>query len=154
MHNYMWTTTTVLRPFVWDYLGKPVPEETFTHSYLSWSSTILYQLPLSTTINNILHVQFTCFTVFLYTLYPSPLWSTSWSGTLHFILHLHINLTILMSNSWSATTISFLTGHVSLLCNILHHIQLLYSVPLTINDIFILVSNGTKCLNLFQAENQ
>jgi len=24
-------TTTVLRPFVWDYLGKPVPEETFTH---------------------------------------------------------------------------------------------------------------------------
>jgi len=27
-----WATTTVLRLFVWDYLGKPVPEETFTHS--------------------------------------------------------------------------------------------------------------------------
>jgi len=42
-------TTTVLRPFVRDYLGEPLPEETFTHSHLSWSSTILYQLPPSTT---------------------------------------------------------------------------------------------------------
>ena len=25
------TTTTVLRPFVWDYPGEPVPEETLTH---------------------------------------------------------------------------------------------------------------------------
>jgi len=25
------TTTTVLWPFVWDYPGEPVPEETFTH---------------------------------------------------------------------------------------------------------------------------
>jgi len=25
------TTTTVLRPFVWDYQGEPVPEETPTH---------------------------------------------------------------------------------------------------------------------------
>ena len=31
------TTTTVLRPFVRDYPGKPVPEETFTHPP-SWSS--------------------------------------------------------------------------------------------------------------------
>jgi len=23
-----------LRPFVWDYLGEPVPEETFNHSYI------------------------------------------------------------------------------------------------------------------------
>jgi len=28
-----------------------------------------------------------CLTVFLYNLSPSPLWSTSWYGTLHFILH-------------------------------------------------------------------
>jgi len=27
------TITTVLRPFVWDYLGEPVPEEIFTHSH-------------------------------------------------------------------------------------------------------------------------
>jgi len=25
------TATTVLRPFVWDYPGEPVPEETLTH---------------------------------------------------------------------------------------------------------------------------
>jgi len=25
------TTTTILRPFVWDYPGEPVPEETLTH---------------------------------------------------------------------------------------------------------------------------
>ena len=25
------TTATVLRPFVWDYQGEPVPEETLTH---------------------------------------------------------------------------------------------------------------------------
>jgi len=29
------TTTTVLWPFVWDYPGDPVPEETSTHSHLS-----------------------------------------------------------------------------------------------------------------------
>jgi len=61
-----WTTTTTttivnnhLRLFVWDYLGESVPEETFSHLHLSWSSTILYQLPPSATIDNILPVQFT-----------------------------------------------------------------------------------------------
>jgi len=34
-------------------------KKTFTHSYLSLSSTILYELPPSTTINSILPVQFT-----------------------------------------------------------------------------------------------
>jgi len=33
--------------FVWDNLGEPVPEETFTHSHLSWSSIIPYLLPPS-----------------------------------------------------------------------------------------------------------
>ena len=50
------TTTTILWPFVQVYLGEPVPEETLTHSHLSWSSTILYQLPPSTTIYSILPV--------------------------------------------------------------------------------------------------
>jgi len=63
--------------FVQDYPGEPVPEETFTHSHLSWSLTILYQLPPS----------LTRLTVFLHNFYPSPLWSTSWSCTLHFIFH-------------------------------------------------------------------
>jgi len=32
------------------YPGEPVPEERFTHSHLCWSSTILYQLPLSSAL--------------------------------------------------------------------------------------------------------
>jgi len=63
MHAH--THTIVLWSFVWDYLGEPYQKKTFTHSDLSWSSTILYQLPPSTTIHNILPVQFMCFTVFL-----------------------------------------------------------------------------------------
>ena len=42
----------------------------------------------------------------------------------------------------------FLTGQVSLLCSILLCTQLLYSRPLLINDISLLASNGTNCLNL------
>jgi len=44
---------------------------------------------------------------------------------------------------------SFLTGQVSLSCNILLRTRLLYNLPLTINDISLLVSNGNNCLNLF-----
>jgi len=66
-------TVTVSQPFVWDYPGEPVPEETFTNSHLSWSSTTLYQFPLSTMIHSILPVQFTCLTVFLNNLSPGPL---------------------------------------------------------------------------------
>jgi len=58
-----------------------------THISLSWSPVILYHLPPSTTIHSILPVQITCLTVFLHNLSPSPLWSTSWTGTFHFILH-------------------------------------------------------------------
>jgi len=47
------TTTTVLRPFVRDYPGEPVPEETLTHPPSS-SSSSLYQLLPSTTIHSIL----------------------------------------------------------------------------------------------------
>ena len=43
------TTTTVLWPFVWNYPGEPVPEETLTHPP-SWSSPNLYHLLPSTTI--------------------------------------------------------------------------------------------------------
>jgi len=49
---------------VWDNPGKPVPEETFTCSHLSWSSVIPYLLLPSITIHGILPVQFTCFAVF------------------------------------------------------------------------------------------
>ena len=52
------TTATVLRPFVWDYPGEPVPEETLTLPP-SWSSSNLSQLLPSTTIHSILLVQIT-----------------------------------------------------------------------------------------------
>ena len=68
--------------------GEPVPEETFTHSQLSWSSFVRYMLHPSTTIHGILHVQSTHLTIFFRNLSPSFLWSTSWPGTLHFILHI------------------------------------------------------------------
>jgi len=57
-------TTTVLRPFVWDYPGEPVPEETLTHPP-SWSSSNLYQLLPSTTIHSILPVEIVCLADFL-----------------------------------------------------------------------------------------
>jgi len=50
--------------FVRDKLGEPVPEETFSHSHLSWSSIIPYLLPASIMIHGILPVQFACLTVF------------------------------------------------------------------------------------------
>jgi len=46
-------------------------------------------------------------------------------GTLSFTLMSHIHLTILIFACWSATSFSFLTGQVSLLCIILLHTQLL-----------------------------
>ena len=63
-------------------------------------------------------------------------------GTLSFTLTSHIHLTILISALWSATSFSFITGQISLSCNKSLGTQLLYSLPLIIND--ILVSNGNK----------
>jgi len=54
---------------------------------LLWSSIIPYLFPPSITFHGFLSVQFTCLTVFFHNLSPSFLWSTSWSCTLHFILH-------------------------------------------------------------------
>ena len=48
--------------FVRDNPGEPVPEETFTHSHLSWSSIVPYLLYPSTTIHGILPVQSACLT--------------------------------------------------------------------------------------------
>ena len=70
-------------------------------------------------------------------------------GILSCIFTPHIHLTILISARWSATSFSVMTGQVSHPCNILLHTQPLYNLPLTFNDISILVSNGTNCLNLF-----
>jgi len=63
-------TTILLRPFVREYPGELVPEETFTHPS-SWSSSSLYQLLPSTTIHSIVRVQITCLAIFLHNLSTS-----------------------------------------------------------------------------------
>ena len=73
--------------FVWDNLGEPVREETFTHSHSSWSSIIpicfrhLLRSMASSLFNPRGLQSFSTISL------PSFLWSTSWPGTLHFILH-------------------------------------------------------------------
>jgi len=57
--------------FVQDNPGEPVPEETFTHAHLSWSSIVSYLLHPSFTIHGILLVQFTCLAVFFHNLSQS-----------------------------------------------------------------------------------
>ena len=81
-----------------DYPGRPVAEETFTHSHPSWSSDILYQLPPSTAIYSILCLHFTCLTVLYDNLSTGPLWSSPWSWTLYFILHAFLHPVIIFSS--------------------------------------------------------
>jgi len=70
--------------FVQDNLGESVPEETFTHSHLSWSSIIPYLLPPSFTIHGIVPVQFMCLTVFSHNLFKfSLVYILAWHPSLH-----------------------------------------------------------------------
>ena len=94
------------------------------------------------------HTNAACFTNAMSSI-PS-LSLSSLLGCLSFNLTPHIHLTILISAHWSVTTFSFLTGQVSLPCSMLLRTQLLYNLPLVINDTSLLVSSGTSCLNLFQ----
>jgi len=91
------TTTIVLQPFVRDYPGEPVPEQTVNHPS-SWSLdddqdggwvnvSNLYQLLPSTTIHSVLPVETMCLAIFLHNLCPRPLWSTYWHRALHLIFH-------------------------------------------------------------------
>ena len=86
---------------------------------------------------------------------PGPFWSSSWSWTHNFILHTFLHPIIIIFSqhmpiptqpvllqyqcyviyTWSATTFSFLTGQVSLPCNMLLRTQLLYNLPLIIKII-------------------
>ena len=96
------------------------------------------------------HTIATCFAVVLKLLSSNPSLSlNSLLGSLSFSLTPYIHLIILISARCSATSFSFLTGQVSLPCNILFHTQLLYNLSLTISDTSLLVNNGTNCLNLF-----
>jgi len=82
-------------------------KKTFTHSHLLWLSIIPYLLPPSVTIHGIL-----CLTVFFHNLSPSFLWSTSWPGTLHFILHTFLHPIIVFLLSYCSTC----TYHCNLFC--------------------------------------
>ena len=64
-HTHTHTFYTSL-DFVWDNPGEPVPEETFTHLHLLWSSVVPYLLCASNMIHGILPVQSTCLTVFFH----------------------------------------------------------------------------------------
>jgi len=94
-HTHTHTTILWLFGFVWDNPGELVPEETFTHSHPLWFIKYPSLLPPSTAIHGILPIQFTCFRVFFHNLSPSFLCSTSWPGTLHFILHTFLHSIII-----------------------------------------------------------
>jgi len=67
-----------------DNWGEPEPEETFTHSHLSWSSVIPYLLSPSITICGILPVQFTYLTDFFHNLSKfSSVYLLAWHPQLH-----------------------------------------------------------------------
>ena len=59
------------------------------HSHIL-TPILIIKHPLSTSstkIHSILLVQFMCLAVLFHNLCPRPLWSSTWSGTLYFILH-------------------------------------------------------------------
>jgi len=132
------------------------PGLTFTHSHLLFSSIVPNLLHQSNMIHGVLPVQFTHLTVFFHNLCPSFLCSTSWPGTLHFLLHTFLH-PIIVFFSQHTHTITTCFAEVLRLCLLIPislstlylELYLLYSLPLTINDISLLVSNGTNCLNLF-----
>jgi len=116
--------------FVQDNPGEPVPEETFTHSHLSWSSIVPYLLHPPNMIPRILPVQSTCLTVFFHNLSPSFLWSISWPGTLLFILHTFLHPIICLLFATHAHTIATCFAVVSRLCHLT-----LVSQPFTWNSV-------------------
>ena len=83
--------------------GDPAPEETFTHSHLSWSSIVPYLLHPSTTIHGILPIQSMHLTIFFHNLSPSFLWSMPWPGTLHSTSKFVTSLTGYMLSTYMAT---------------------------------------------------
>jgi len=91
VHTHTYTTILWLCGFC---LGQPRLAGTRRNIHPLTLITVINHpnlLSPSTTIHGILSIQSTCFTVFFHNLSPSLLWSTSWSGTIHFILHTFLN---------------------------------------------------------------
>ena len=95
------------------------------------------------------HTMTTCFAVVLRLCHLNLVSLSTLLGTVSYTLVSHIHLTSLTAALLSATSFSFLTGQISVPCNIVHRTHLLFSLPVIISDISILVSNGANCLNLF-----
>ena len=127
-----------------------VPDSLFAQSLSKFSLVYLLPGTLDPVIvlflqHMLIHTIATCFAVVprLCHLILVSLSPFTWNS----ILMPHIHLIILIYAHWSATSLSFVMCQVSLPCSILLRTQLLYNLPLNFNDISLLVSNGTKCLN-------
>ena len=86
--------------FVQDNLGESVPEETFTHSHLSWSSIILYVLHLLQSMAS------SCSVYVPDSLFAQPLSKSSL---------VYIHLTILVSACSSASIYTYTHTHTTIL---------------------------------------
>jgi len=93
--------------FVRDNPGEPVPEETFTHSHLSWSSIVSYLLHPSTTIHGILPMQSTCLTIFFHNLSLQAFFGLQYNGYLIYTRYKQncplADYTVQHRQSWHAT---------------------------------------------------
>ena len=122
-----------LTSFVRDY-----PEETFSHSHPSCSSDILY---------NFLHLlrsrASSLFNLRSWQSFSTSslqvLWSSFWSGALYFILHAFLHPIVIIFFAAHALTIAACAAVIPVLCHLF-----------LVNDLSLLVSSGTNCLNLFQ----
>jgi len=110
----------------------------FTQSLTSFHNTCLY------------HCNLLCCTTEIMSTNPSSL------TTLYMKLYFFFNITrlgILISARWSATSFSFLTGrprsHFHATYYFAHNCCTISLSLVTTNDISLLVSNSTNCLNLF-----
>jgi len=68
-------------------VGRYQKKHSLTHIHPDHRTSFINFRHLFTTIHSILFVQFTCLTVLFDHFCPRPLWSSSWSWTLNFILH-------------------------------------------------------------------
>ena len=111
----LYTTMTILWPFVRDYPGEPVPEETLTHPLfglpLSLERSTSYSIHFFTqSVSSFrstcpYHRNLFCCSTCISIISSIPSLSVnSLLGTLSFTLTLHIHLTILISARWSATS--------------------------------------------------
>jgi len=156
-----------------------VPEETLTHSHLSWSSAILYQFPAFTMIHSLLSVQVVFLAVFLHDFCPRDcpphpiivffsqqcpshhtcfavvprlcyLFLVSQLFTWNSVFYLNVTHPFSTLPAEVPPHFLFLWPGLTSIWHTTSQEMAVYSLPLIFNDTSILVSSGTNCLNLFQ----